>query len=117
MLQICDVFLPELCKVDGQGLDMETIAALIKPFLTTLAKSDSSLLKERITEQVFSPLLESNVTVPDSSDSESEEEDLATVDGGKLSKRTRKEVLKLINTKYVFPNFNILIYAENTLFP
>ncbi len=25
--------------------------------------------------------------------------------------------MKLINTKYVFPNFNILLYAENFIFP
>ena len=37
-------------------------------------------------------LLESNVTLPDSSDEESSEEDLSKVDGGKMSKRTRKEV-------------------------
>ena len=47
----------------------------------------------------------------------SEEENLAQVDGGKLSRRTRKEVMALINEKYVFPNFNILIYAENHIFP
>ena len=60
-------------------------------------------------------MLESNVTLPESDDSS--DEDLTKVDGGKLSKKTRKEVLKLINTKYVFPNFNILLYAENFIFP
>lgn len=117
LLQISDVFLPELNKVDGPDLDMDMIAKLIQPLLNTLAKSESSLLKERIREQVFSPLLESNVTLPDSSDEESTEEDLSQVDGGKMSRRTRKEVLELVNTKYVFPNFNILIYAENYIFP
>lgn len=33
-----------------------------------------------------------------------------------MSKSTRKEVNKLINTKYVFPNMNILLYAENYIF-
>jgi len=42
---------------------------------------------------------------------------LALVDGGKMSRRTRKAVLALINEKYVFKNFNILIYAENYIFP
>ena len=54
--------------------------------------------------------------MPDSDDessSSSEEENLAQVDGGKLSRRTRKEVMALVNEKYVFPNFNILLYAEN----
>jgi len=72
-----------------------------------------------IIEAVFTPLLESNVTVPDSDDEESSsgEEDLAQVDGGKLSRRTRKQVLALVNEKFVFPNFNILLYAENHIFP
>ena len=56
--------------------------------------------------------------MPDSDDdTSSSEEDLAKVDGGKLSRRTRKEVMALINEKYIFPNFNILIYAENYIFP
>ena len=33
-----------------------------------------------------------------------------------MSKSTRREVNKLINTKYVFPNMNILLYAENSIF-
>jgi hypothetical protein len=74
-------------------------------------------LTERIHEKVFNTLLESNVTLPSESDISSEEEDLTKVDGGKLSKKTRKELMKMINTKYVFPNFNILLYAENYIFP
>jgi len=38
-------------------------------------------------EHVFDPLLESNVTMLDSDDSE--EEDLSKVDGGKMSKKSR----------------------------
>jgi hypothetical protein len=57
------------------------------------------------------------VTLPNESDLSSDEEDLSKVDGGKLSKRTRKELMKMINMKYVFPNFNILLYAENYIFP
>jgi hypothetical protein len=53
-----------------------------------------------------------------SSDSEeSEEEDLAQVDGGKLSQKSRRAVKELINQKFVFPNMNILLYAENHIFP
>ena len=51
-------------------------------------------------EQIFDPLLESNVTQPDSdddNDDSSEEENLALVDGGKLSKRTRKAIDAIIN--------------------
>lgn len=55
--------------------------------------------------------------MPDSDDSSSEEEDLAKVDGGKMSKRSRKAVEAVINQKYVFPAFNILLYAENYIFP
>lgn len=53
----------------------------------------------------------------DEDSSESEEENLAHVDGGKLSQSTRKEIKALINTKYVFKNFNVLMYAENYIFP
>ena len=51
------------------------------------------------------------------SDESSEEENLALVDGGKLSKRSRKAVKAIIDQKYIFPAFNILIYAENYIFP
>ena len=58
------------------------------------------------------------MTEKDSDDSSSsEEENLALVDGGKLSKRSRKAVKAIIDEKYIFPAFNILIYAENYLFP
>jgi len=86
--------------------------------MTAMAKSDQAAFKERIVERVFEPLLESNVTSPDSDESEeSEEENLALVDGGKLSKRSRKAVKAIIDQKYIFPAFNILIYAENFIFP
>ena len=73
-------------------------------------------------EHVFDPLLESNVTQQDSDESDedaetSEEEDLTQVDGGKLSKRTRTKVQAIVNEKYIFPSFNILIFAENYIFP
>ena len=82
-----------------------------------MARSPTRALTERVLERVFEPLLESNVTLPDSDDSSSEEEDLAKVDGGKMSKRSRKAVEAVINQKYVFPAFNILLYAENYIFP
>lgn len=123
-LQISDIFVLELGKIDSKTISMDQMAALLDPFMVTVARSNSEVLKMRIIEKVFLPLLESNVTVPDSDDDtsesekeESEEEDLALVDGGKLSRRTRKAVLALINEKYVFKNFNILIYAENYIFP
>lgn len=42
---------------------------------------------------------------------------MAAVDGGKLSKRSRKAVEAIVNQKYVFPAFNILLFAENYIFP
>lgn len=90
-LQICDVFIPELGKVDSNDISLTNISGLLDPFLQSLAKSSSKMVQDRIIEAVFTPLLESNVTVPDSDDDESsEEENLAQVDGGKLSRRTRK---------------------------
>ena len=116
-LQITDVFVPELGKIDKDGISLDQIGALLKPFLKALAQSEQSLLKERIMDHIFDPLLESNVTQKDSDDSESEEENLALVDGGKMSKRSRKAVEAVVNQKYVFPAFNILIFAENYIFP
>lgn len=81
----------------------------------TLANSVSSLLRERLIDSIFHPLLESNVT-QDSDSEDSEPEDLKAVDGGKMSKKTRKAVKALINQKYVFENMNILMYAENYIF-
>lgn len=34
-----------------------------------------------------------------------------------MSKRTRKAVKAVLDEQYVFANFNILIYAENYVFP
>ena len=52
----------------------------------------------------------------DSDSEDSEPEDLAKVDGGKLSKASRKAVKAIINQKFVFPNMNITLYAENFIF-
>ena len=53
----------------------------------------------------------------DETDEESEEENLALVDGGKMSRQSRKNVKAIVDQKYIFPAFNILIYAENYIFP
>jgi hypothetical protein len=87
------VFIPELGKIDKDGISLDQIGCLLKPFIRALAQSKQESLKERIIEHVFEPLLESNVTQPDSDDSEeSSEEDLTAVDGGKLSKRSKRKV-------------------------
>jgi hypothetical protein len=38
------------------------------------------------------------------------------VDGGKLPPKTQNEIKQIINKKYVFSGFNILIYARNYIF-
>ena len=114
LLQIVDVFVPEMGKVNSQ-ISLTNMAAFLDPFLHTMATTRSQTILTRIRDGIFQPLLQSNVT--EYSDSESsEEEDLKAVDGGKMSKRTRKELKKLINTKYVFEYMNILMYAENYIF-
>jgi hypothetical protein len=100
-LQLVDVMVPELGKVDNQ-INLTALATLLEPFLHTLANSTSSVLRERINENIFTPLLESNVTLDSSESEDSEPEDLRQVDGGKLSKSSRKAVKALINQKFVF---------------
>ena len=56
------MFVPELGKIDKDGVSLDQIGSLLQPFLKALAQTDSSVLKERITERIFDPLLESNVT-------------------------------------------------------
>ena len=69
------------------------------------------------------PILDNNVV----EDSESEDDandsalnpqqpDGTWLDGGKLHPRTQKEVNKLVSRKFYFPGFNILLFAENTIF-
>jgi hypothetical protein len=54
-------------------------------------------------------LLESNTTEVREEPAANEEK--KWVDGGKLPPKTQKEILTMINQKYNFPNFNILLYA------
>ena len=85
----------------------------------TLSTSSSRETRERVTEKIFHPLLENNVTQKEV-DSEEERLELEKrehyhrhVDGGKLPPKTVKEIEKMLDQKYVFPAFNILIYAQN----
>lgn len=110
-----DVFIPELGKINNQ-ISLTNLAHLLNPFLEAMAMTRSQIIHERIRETIFKPLLQSNATDYSSSESSDEEEDLKAVDGGKMSKRTRKELKKMINTKYVFDYMNILMYAENYIF-
>jgi hypothetical protein len=97
-LQIVDVFVPELGKVDNE-VSLDTLAAFLDPFLTALATTENVAISERIHDSIFIPLLESNVTQLNSSDedSSSEEEDLTKVDGGKLSKRSREAIAAIVD--------------------
>ena len=76
--------------------------------------------KERITENIFKPLLENNKTVKEESSDDEEamikkEKWHRTVDGGKMPPKTVKEIQGILNTKYTFNSFNILIYAQNNI--
>eukprot|EP00352_Strombidinopsis_acuminata_P001345 CAMPEP_0176346962 /NCGR_PEP_ID=MMETSP0126-20121128/6655_1 /TAXON_ID=141414 ORGANISM="Strombidinopsis acuminatum, Strain SPMC142" /NCGR_SAMPLE_ID=MMETSP0126 /ASSEMBLY_ACC=CAM_ASM_000229 /LENGTH=124 /DNA_ID=CAMNT_0017694809 /DNA_START=735 /DNA_END=1109 /DNA_ORIENTATION=+ len=86
-----------------------------------MAQNTNTILNERIAEKVILPILENNVV----EDSDSEEDlsalnpqqpDGTWLDGGKLHPRTQREVSKLVARKFYFPNFNILLYAENVIF-
>lgn len=62
--------------------------------------------------------MENNKTVQEQTDTDEEEmakkmEYHRFIDGGKMNPKTVKEVKEIINQKYKFPGFNILIYAQN----
>ena len=115
-LQICDVFVQELNKADSE-ISLENMAELLHPFLLALGQIPNKEVKERIQDNVFKPLLENNKTIRETSD---DEEELAKrehyhrhIDGGKLPPKTQKEIQQMLNQKYIFNGFNILIYAQN----
>ena len=123
-LQICDVFLQELNKVDAEDISYKNLAKLLEPFLVTLGNCKNNILLQRLLEKVFGPLLENNTT-PDSDDNSSNDETddnsaeinydpmrgKKWVDGGKLPPKTFKEIKKMIDQRFHFPNFNILLYC------
>ena len=115
-LQICDIFLKEMNRVDSD-VSLDDLAQIIDPFLKALGKIHSGELKERILSQVFHPLLENNKTKEETSSDEEELEKQEKyhryVDGGKMPPKTVKEVERILNEKYIFSGFNILIYAQN----
>ena len=74
-------------------------------------------LKDRIRNVIFTPLLENNKTER-VVDEEEEAERMRQaeykhryVDGGKLPPKTQKEIDDMLDIKYVFSAFNILLYA------
>jgi len=61
-LQVCDVFLEELNDVDSQEISYVNLALLLDPFLKALASSSNVILKMRLKEKIFLPILENNIT-------------------------------------------------------
>jgi hypothetical protein len=61
-LQICDVFLQELNKVDGEEISFKHLSSVLDPFLNGLANCRHRILVQRIKEKIFLPLLENNIT-------------------------------------------------------
>ncbi len=122
-LQVCDIFLQELNKADATDISNKSLSSILEPFLHTVANGRNKILTMRIIERVFTPLLENNVTHKEEASSDSEEEVInydpkkgKYIDGGKMNPKTQREVQKLIDAKFVFPNFNILLYAQEQLF-
>ena len=44
-LHICDIFIPELGKIDSKDISLHNLSGLLKPFLTSLAKSSSQMVQ------------------------------------------------------------------------
>jgi hypothetical protein len=119
-LQLCDIFLQELNKSDSHDISLVHLSQILEPFLYSVANCRNKILIQRIVDKIFMPLLENNVTIHQETDESEEEEvinyDEKWVDGGKMSKKTLKEVQKLIDQRFNFPNFNILLYAQGQIF-
>ena len=122
-LQICDVFLQELNKVDAQEISNNDLSSILEPFLHSLGHCENKILIERIIEKLFTPLLENNVTTEKEESEESEEEEInydpkkgKWVDGGKMNPKVQKEIRKMLDFRFVFPNFNILLYCSEQIF-
>lgn len=113
-LQISDIFIQELNKTKSE-CSLDIIAQLLDPFLRSLGQLESGEIKERIISKIFRPLLENNKTqdLPDEEEMEEAERKHRFVDGAKLPPQRRLEIQRMLDTKYIFPCFNILVYAQN----
>lgn len=95
-LQVCDVFLQELNRSDSLNISLQDLSSMLDPFLKAVATCSNRILVNRILEKVFEPLLENNVTQPETSDNEESEEETYNydpskgkyIDGGKMHPRT-----------------------------
>ena len=127
-LQLCDVFLQELNKVDAENISYANLAQMLQPFLLTFATCRNNILLKRIEEKIFSPLMENNITPQGDGNSASDDTDDSSseinydpkkgkwVDGGKLPPKTQKEIQKMIDQRFHFANFNILLYCQEHIF-
>jgi hypothetical protein len=61
LLQISDIFVQEMNKVDSDA-PLETLADLLNPYLKSLGAITNKELKERISDNIFKPILENNKT-------------------------------------------------------
>jgi hypothetical protein len=62
------VFLSELNKVDALEISYKNLAAILDPFLYSVANCRNKILVQRIVDKIFMPLLENNVTEEEKSD-------------------------------------------------
>jgi hypothetical protein len=100
LLQICDIFVQEINKVDSQA-SLDTLASLLEPFLMSLGSITNREVKDRISDNIFKPLLENNKTIKEDSSDEEElvklEHHHRHVDGGKLPPKVVKELQEIID--------------------
>lgn len=59
-MHIADVFVTEMGKIASDTIGLDQMALVLSPFLKALSTSPSWILRERIKDKVFRPLLESN---------------------------------------------------------
>jgi hypothetical protein len=101
-LQVCDIFLQELNKVDP-NISFVDLTRMLSPYLYSLANCRNRQLVLRIVEKIMHPILENNITIPEpdtDSDDDKPQEPInhdkmkgdKWVDGGKLPPKTFKEL-------------------------
>tara|TARA_B110000285_G_C15099260_1_gene604006 strand:- start:1185 stop:1394 length:210 start_codon:yes stop_codon:yes gene_type:complete len=61
LLHIADIFVKEMNNVDAEA-PLETLASLLEPFLKSLGALNSKEVKDRISDNIFKPILENNKT-------------------------------------------------------
>jgi hypothetical protein len=87
--------LQELNRSDSLNISLVNLGSILEPFLHALANCRNKILVNRVIEKVFEPLLENNITILETSDSDEEEEVVnydpklgKYIDGGKLNPKT-----------------------------